>query len=302
MPAPMISQAWADSLEPGIREWFWLGYNRRTPLRTQLFNVINSIKDTEHYENFGAIAADAWNNNNSSDKFSTVGYDRGYKTNLANVTYGVELPIKREWMEDNLYPNIMQPTMMLGDSAALKQETDAASVFNNNTSSSFLGGDAVALCSASHPNAPDISGTQSNTGSLTLTPANIEATRVLMQAYTDDKGGLIYAIPDTILVPPALEVAARQAVLSPDDPTTANRAINARAGAYNIVMWPYLTSSTRWFMIDSTLMKQKLLWQDRVALDVHLKVEDTSKFATWIARMRYGYGWTDWRWLFGQGA
>jgi len=298
MPAPLVSQAWADALEPGIREWFWLGFNRRPSLRPSIFNVLSSIKDTEHYENFGAVALDAWNNFSATGKPSTVGYDRGYKTNIQNQTFAVELPIRREFLEDNLYNNIVNPTMMLGDSAALKMETDAASVFNNATSASYLGGDGVALASASHPNAPDVSGTQSNAGSLTLTPANIETSRLAMWAYTDDKGGLIGAMPDTLIVPPALEYAARQAVLSSGDPTTANRADNPRQGAYNIIVWPFLTSTTRWFLVDSVLMKQKLFWQDRVPLDVHLKQEDTSVFATWIARMRYGFGFTDWRWTF----
>jgi phage major head subunit gpT-like protein len=299
MPAPLISQAWADALEPGIREWFWLGYNRRQTLRDKLYNVIPSIKDTEHYEMFGAIATDAWNNLGVSGRATAVGYDRGYKANIQNGEFGVELPIRRTFLEDNLYSNILNPAMMLGDSAALKMEIDAASVFNNATTAGvYAGPDAVALASASHPNGPDVSGTQSNAGSLTLTPANIETSRLAMWAYTDDKGGLIGATPNTLLVPPALEYAARQSVLSINDPTTANRADNPRAGAYNIIMWPFLTSSTRWLLIDSNLMKQKLIWQERIPLDIHLKQEDTSVFATWIARMRYGYGFTDWRWCY----
>lgn len=299
MPSPLVSQAWSDALEPGIREWFFLGFNRRPSVRTQLYNVLNSIKDTEHYENYGAIAIDAWNNYGSTGKVSQVGYDRGYKANIQNATYALELPIKREFLEDNLYSQIVNPTMALGDSAFLKMETDAAAIFNNaTTAGAWAGPDGVALASASHPNAPDVSGTQSNAGSLTLTPANIETSRLAMWAYTDDKGGLIAAMPDTLLVPPALEYAARQAVQSSGDPTTANRADNPRQGAYNIVVWPFLTSSTRWFLIDSNLMKQKLIWQDRVPLDIHLKQEDTSVMATWIARMRYGYGFTDWRWCY----
>lgn len=300
MPAPIISQAWADALEPGIREWFWLGYKRREIQfkRTQLFNVIPSQKDTEHYETFGASAIDDWNNFKDTGVIGETSFDRGYKTNLQNQTFLKRLTVKREYVEDNLYQEILNPAMILGDSAALKMEVDAANVFNNATSSSFLGGDGVALASASHPQAPDISGTQSNAGSLTLTPANLETTRTNMINYTDDKGGLLVVVPDTLIVPQALAYTALQIVGSQGQPDTANRADNPRQDAYNVVVWPFLTTSTRWILADSVLMKQNLIWQERIPLDIHLQQEDTSVFARWIARMRYQVGWVDWRWCY----
>jgi phage major head subunit gpT-like protein len=299
MPVPILSEGWADALEPGIREWFFLGMNRRPTIRTQLFTVYNGTKDTDHFENFGAIAPDAWRNFDNSGKVSTVGFDRGYKTNITPGEFIVELPIRRKFLEDNLYPQIMNPTMQLGDSYALLTETDAASVLNNAFSASFLGGDGVALCSASHPNGPEVSGTQSNTNTLALSIPNVETCRLAMQAYKDDKGNMVQSVPDTLIVPPALEYTATQLFKSPDDPTTANRAINPRADAYNIIRWDYLTDSNNWFLVDSFKMKMALLWNDRIPLDIHLKAGDTSVQAVWIARSRYGFGWTDWRWIYG---
>lgn len=303
MPAPMSSSGWADSLEPGIRYWFWFGFNRFDPVknparRSQLFNVIPSIKDTEHYENYGVIPVDGWNLFQTSGIIPTVGFDTGYKTNIQNKTFAQKVAARKEWLEDNLYNQIFQPAEVLGDSAALKMEVDAASVFNNATSASFLGADGVALASASHPNGPTSSGTQSNAGSLTVTPANIETSRLAMVAYTDDKGGLLGITPDTILVPPGLEYAARQAILSSGDSTTANRADNPRQNAYNIVVWNFLTTTNRWFMIDSNRMKRSLVWQDRIPINIQPEVMDTTVEARWIARMRYYYGWTDWRWCY----
>ena len=305
MPTPEISQSWADSLEPGIRYWFWHGFNRFDPQtnpsrRVQLFNVVPSEKDTEHYEGYGVIPIDGWNLFATSGIIPTVGYDAGYKTNIQNTTFAQKVAARKEWMEDNLYPQIFQPAELLGDIAALKMEVDAASVFNNAISASYVGADAVALGSTLHPNSPTSSTTQSNYGTLALTPANIETTRLAMIAFTDDRGGLLGITPDTILVPPGLEYAARQAVLSTDDPTTANRAINPRAGAYNIIPWNFLTSSTRWCMIDSTRMKRSLFWQERIPINIAPEVMDTSVEARWIARMRYAYGWVDWRWIYVQ--
>jgi phage major head subunit gpT-like protein len=300
MAGPIISEGWADALEPGIREWFFLGAGqRKNIMREKFFNVIKGTKAVEHFENFGAIAPDAWRNFQQSGRVASVGFDRGYKTNITPGEFIVELPVRRSFLEDNLYSQILQPSQQLGDSAQLLMETDAASVLNNAFSGSYLGGDGVALCSASHPNGPEVSGTQSNTGTSALTVDSIEATRLAMQAYKDDKGNLIGGSPDMIIVPPGLDFSALQLNNSPMDPRTANNAVNPRFGAYEIVRWDYLTDSNNWFMVDSVKMKMNLLWVDRVPLDIRLKNQDTTVFATWIARTRFGYGWTDWRWIYG---
>lgn len=301
MPAPLISEAWADALDPGIREWFWLGANRRAQMRTQFFNVISGTMASEKFENFGAIAPDAWKNYAKSGRVASVGFDRGYKTTITPGEYVVEMPIKASFLEDNLYSQILQPAQQLGDSAALLMETTAASVLNNGFSDSYAGGDAVGLLSLVHPNGPDVSGTQANEGTLALTKANVDTTRQNMQAFKDDKGNLLGIYPDLLLVPPALEGDAKVIVQSVMDPTSANNAINPLA-TYGLraVVWPYLTDSNAWFLIDSVRMKMNLIWIDRIPLNIKLKNEDTTVQATWIARTRFGYGWTDWRWIYGQ--
>src|SRR5258708_15612160 len=99
MPIPQLSEGWADALEPGIREWFFLGMQRRATLRTQLFNVYQGQKDTDHFENFGAISPDAWRNFNNSGIPASVGFDRGYKTNITPGEFIVELPIRRKFIQ-----------------------------------------------------------------------------------------------------------------------------------------------------------------------------------------------------------
>ena len=53
------------------------------------------------------------------------------------------------------------------------------------------------------------------------------------------------------------------------------------------------------FMIDSKKMKEYLLWIDRIAPDV----TTTTDFETYMIKQaiysRFGYGWTDWRWIYG---
>jgi len=78
---------------------------------------------------------------------------------------------------------------------------------------------------------------------------------------------------------------------------SADNDLNPQAGRFRYVVWPYLTSATKWFMIDSVKMRQSLIWFDRIPVGINRKVQDETLYATWIARMRYSYGWRDWRWV-----
>jgi phage major head subunit gpT-like protein len=222
----MIGENWADLLEPGIREWTFVGMSRRPGLRTQMFDVMSSAKASEHFETVGAVTPDAWEAYEKTRLVPAVSFDRGYKTTFTHKEFVLELPILRKLIEDSQYANVMDAAMQLGNSFALKTEYDAASVFNNAFSSSYTGGDGVALCSDAHPNSPFVSSTQDNNGTLALSAANVETTRLAMMAYKDDRGNLVGVTPDTLLVPPALEKTVLEIMGSQLDPSTANNIMN----------------------------------------------------------------------------
>lgn len=294
----LIKDEFTEALLPGIREWFNIGYSRRQLQMGALFNIVPSTSDSEYYHSFGAVSPDAWENFQNSGTIASVGFDRGYKTTFTHKEFLVELPIRRTLIEDNKYPQILDAAAQLGDSAALKREHDAASVFNNYSSSSYVGGDAVALGSNSHPNGPHKSATQDNLyASTALSATNVETVREAMMAYTDDVGELCGIVPNLLLVPPALENTAKTICETDGIVGKADNDLNPQKGRFTYIMWPYLSSSTTWFMIDSAKMKQSLIWFDRTALDIYPKKQDDTVFVTYIARMRYSYGWRDWRWV-----
>jgi len=296
----MIKDDWAYALEPGIREWFNVGYSRRPSMISTLFNVMQSAKDSEYFHSFGAISPDAWKNFERSGQVSSVSFDKGYRTTFTHKEFVVELPIRRTFLEDNLYSNILEPSQQLGDSAALRRETDAASVFNNASSTSYLGGDGVPLVDSSHPQGPHKgSAVQDNEGSLSISADNVETVRQAMMAYTDDVGELIGVMPNLILVPPELENEAKIITQTEFKVGSANNDINPQQGRFSYMVWHYLTDADGWFMIDTNLMKRSLVWFDRIPLGINLKNEDTTVYARYIARMRYSYGWRDWRWIYG---
>lgn len=296
---PMIKEGWANALEPGIREWVFLGMDRRASLIPALFDILGSAKSSEHFGSIGAISPDAWDQFKKTKVPATVSFDEGYKKTFTHETFMVELPIEAELIEDNLYPQIMDQAGMLGDSFGLKKEVDGANIFNRAFTAAYTGADAVSLCNDSHPNGPTVSGTQDNSYALALTKDNVKTLREAMYAFKDDRGNVASVVPTMLLVPRALEDTAREIVESEKNPTNANNTSNPMYNRFNVVVWDFLTDSNAFFLIDEVKMKQSLKWFNRVPFSVRLKGGDTSVYATYIARARYSLGWRDWRWIIG---
>jgi len=298
----LVSSQWAYALDPTIAKWFEQGYNRRPSLREALFNVQMSLSNDEEVAGVGAIGLDAWETYEMAGEVGSADFDQGYKKTYTHKEYPVEVTIKRKLWDDNKHAQIFRIAERIGDSAQLKREIDAASVFNNafTDSAPYDGADAVGLCSDAHPFSPHKTGdTQANEGTYTLNKDNVGAVREAMMAFTDDNGNIAGVTPNLLLVPPELEDEALVIVGSLLDPESANNAINPQSQRFSVLTWHYLSDSNAWFMVDSALMGMALDWWDRSPLTILPKVEDKTIQATWIAYMRYSYGWSDWRFVYG---
>ena len=189
---PASKGGWAYLLEPGIREFFDVGYNGLPTMRERLFDIRPSEVDSEYSVGFGGIAPEVWDTFNNSGQIPEVSFDQGYKTTLTHKLYPAEIRVQRTLAEDNRYGQIFDYAQRLGASAALKREVDAASVFNNYATATVLVGDGKLLCDDAHPNSPAKSAaTQDNkfTGTA-LTIDNVETVRLAMLAFKDDSGNI----------------------------------------------------------------------------------------------------------------
>lgn len=308
---------WLALITPGLRRIFHERMRTRDELykRTEIFPVESSVRAFEEHQAIGELGTEAWNEFERTGRIAYDTFARGFKTNLTHHEFAMGVVAERKLIEDNLYPGAGIPRTISGrvekiaDSAAIKREVSAATLFNNaftgsgtdNEGFPIAGPDGVALCSASHPNGPEDSGTQGNTGSLTLTQDNVTATKILMRKFKDDRGQLIAINPNTLIVPPELEEAATIVNNTPRDVGTAFNDVNVQAGRWSITSWDYLTDATRWFMTDDVLRAQHLIWYDRIAPEYREPVQDPDTLAgRWTAYMRYSRGFDDWRWVYGQ--
>lgn len=291
---------WPDLLEPGLRKIFsdawWV--EQLQAIAPILFNIQDSMKAQEHDLEDADVA-------DFAPFTGSVPYDdagEGYKTNYVHQQFARGMKIERTLVDDDLYRVIARRPQKLGLAAFRKRETDAASVFNNAFNSGFTGGDSLSLCNSAHTSnngGPN----QSNTGTTALSPTEVDTARIAMKGFLSNRGSYLNIQPDMLIVPMQLETYAYEIINANGKVDTASNNPNFHRGRYKLVVWDnYLTSSTRWFMVDSRLMKEFLLWFDRIKPEFYKDSEFDTLVAKFAGYMRYSYGWSDWRWIYGENA
>jgi phage major head subunit gpT-like protein len=279
-------------LDPVLTEIFYQHYTQHPQMRNQVFGMRRSTKAKETEQRIGSFG-------DPTEFDGTIEYETvasGAEIEYRHTHWTKGFQIEQTMLEDMQYDGIFQNASEMGRAFARKQEKDAWSVFNNATSSSYLGYDGKALAANDHPRSATDTTSVDNLYALALNSANLETVIVAMQGLGDDKGQEISIMPDLLIVPRALRKTALEITGSELNPETGNNAINIHSGIRTMVV-PWLTDTNRWFVVDSALARIHLKWWDRI--DPTFSAEDS--FDTLIrkfrGRMRYAYGWSDFRWV-----
>ena len=303
----LVEGNFQDLIRPILKEVWVDGMTRPRPMMEMMFNIVQSNSYEEQYQGLGATGLVP----PFQGSVPYNDFDAGYKTSILNYEFALGAQVERRLVDDDQRNAIVARAQNMTDSFNQTIETDAVNVFinaftddgTNRFGNSTNGADGVALCSTAHPYSPaNTNNTQSNEGTLALTIDNIDTTRQAMLNLTDDQGNLLGLNPDMILVPPELERTATQIVASNAnyEPGSAQFDVNMFAGRFRPVVWNRLTDSNAWFMIDSALMKRHLIWQWRVPPRFDAAENFDGLTAKYRGYMRYGIGWTDYKWIFGQ--
>lgn len=293
---PLVSENWSSILTTGLRKVF------ETTFREQVSNipVLFSMKTSEKVEEFDLLTDEFRDFEEFTGNIPYDSMGESYKTTYTHKEYARGFKVERKLVKDDLYGTINRKPALLSLAARGRRERDGASVFNNAFNAGFTGGDSLSLCNSAHTS-KNVTTTQSNTGVLMYTPANVEATRRLMIRFKSGRDGVIDVNPDLHLIPLELEEAGFELVNSKGKVDTAQNNINFHMGKYKLLVWPNrLTSSKAWFFIDTAYMKQFLLWFDREPLQFFKDQDFGTLIAAYAGYMRYSFGWSHWPWIFGQ--
>lgn len=185
-------------------------------------------------------------------------------------TYALGMRITEETIEDDQYRVMQDGARELGVSARETRHIAVAEIFNTGFVTTYhTAGDALAIFATNHVRLDNATWSNVATASA-LSYSTLQNAILAFESQVDHRGKKIMQSPMTLLVPPALEYKALELLESIGNPENANNVINATTRArpsLKLVVWPYLTSSTAFFLIgDNARMTTGLTHFERVGV------------------------------------
>jgi len=281
-------------LLPGLNALFGMEYARYGEEHKEIYETETSERSFEEETKLSGFSAAPVKNEGSAIAYDNA--QEAWTTRYTHETIALGFSITEEAIEDNLYDSLSSRyTKSLARAMAYTKQVKAAAVLNNGFSSSYPGGDGVALFSTAHPLISG--GTNSNTPStqVDLNETSLEAAVIQIAAWTDERGLLIAAKPKKMIVPPNLMFVAKRLLDTELRVSTADNDINAikQMGAIpeGYAVNHFLTDTNAWFL--TTDVPNGLKHFVRSPLANSMDGDFDTGNVRYKARERYSFGWSD---------
>ena len=281
-------------LLPGLNALFGMEYARYGEEHKEIYETETSERSFEEETKLSGFSAAPVKNEGSAIAYDNA--QEAWTTRYNHETIALGFSITEEAIEDNLYDSLSSRyTKSLARAMAYTKQVKAAAVLNNGFSSSYPGGDGVALFSTAHPLVSG--GTNSNTPStqVDLNETSLEAAVIQIAAWTDERGLLIAAKPVKMIVPPNLMFVAKRLldtelrVSTADNDINAIKQMGAIPGGYTVNH--FLTDSNAWFL--TTDVPNGMKHFVRTPLQNSMDGDFDTGNVRYKARERYSFGWSD---------
>ncbi|NDG62478.1 MAG: hypothetical protein EBY29_03295, partial [Planctomycetes bacterium] len=239
-------------LLPGLNALFGLEYKQYGEEHKEIYDTESSERSFEEETKLSGFSAAPVKNEGSA-----IAYDNAQEAWTARYnheTIALGFAVTEEAVEDNLYDSLSKRyTKALARAMAYTKQVKAANVLNNAfAASGYNGGDGVSLCNTAHPLVSG--GTNSNTFTTQadLNETSLEAAVIQIAGWTDERGLLIAAKPNKLIVPPTLMFVAKRLldtelrVGTTDNDINALKAMGSIPGGYKVNH--FLTDTNGWFL------------------------------------------------------
>ena len=283
-------------LLPGLNALFGLEYARYGEEHKEIYETETSERSFEEETKLSGFSAAPVKNEGSA-----IAYDNAQEAWTARYnheTIALGFSLTEEAIEDNLYDSLSaRYTKALARAMAYTKQVKAANVLNNGftNSAQYYGGDNVPLFSASHPLVSG--GTNSN---IPTTPADLNETSlenavIQIAAWTDERGLLIAAKPQKLIVPPSLQFVSTRLletelrVGTNDNDVNAIKNNGSIPGGYSINH--FLTDTNAWFL--TTDVPNGMKHFVRSPLSNNMDGDFDTGNVRYKSRERYSFGWSD---------
>jgi hypothetical protein len=286
-------------LLPGLNALFGLEYKNYGEEHKEIYETETSERSFEEETKLSGFSAAP-----VKSEGAAIAYDNAQEAWTARYnheTIALGFSITEEAVEDNLYDSLSKRyTKALARAMAYTKQVKAASVLNNGFSSSYVGGDGQPLFSASHPLVSG--GTNSNRLTASdLNETSLEAAVIQIAGWTDERGLLIAAKPNKLIVPPSLMFTAKRLldtelrVATADNDINALKAMGSIPGGYTVNH--FLTDTNAWFL--TTDVPNGMKHFVRTPLQNSMDGDFDTGNVRYKSRERYSFGWSDPLGMFG---
>lgn len=303
MGNPLDSAAFVKLLVADLREVSENAYNELPSMIPSIYRMLDSDSAWEEFYNVGDVPDIPEFNG----KITYLARYPGYHTKIEPKEFAGGLQFERKLLDNKKYDVLKNESAGLMRAAHRVREKYGVRTFAYAFSSAFdfmESEEGVSLCSSSHTTK---SGTSTsvgfdNSGTTAFSKTSVAATRILMRKFRSDISERV-EISDNLalVVPDNLADDAYELVKTPKGMDTGDSNVNMDYKRYEVI--PYLrlddTSTTNWFMVDRGKMKQDLIWIDRIPPEPKTQVDFQTYIVQQAVYMNLGYGFKNWRWVYG---
>lgn len=281
---PTLDKVWGDTT---IEE-----YSKQCGFKES--NSSDAYEDDQEFAHTGIMPPKAQGALIASDTIQ-----QGYAKRYLHVTYALRMIVSEEAIDDCKYEEAIGGTKSIKRSGMLTHELEHASVFINAFSSSFVGGDAVALCSTAHPLPKGGTAQNMFTNAMSLSETAVETMSANMRQIPGSNGYIQggYMLK-RLVVPVQLWFRANRILKSEQQNDTNNNAINVLKGmGIAIGQNAYFTSTTNWWGVSD--VEAGLRSITRKKLTFRQTNSDDNYTCAFQGIQRFSVGWSDWRDVYG---
>ena len=303
MSGVITSSSFAKLLWPGLNSIYGKEYSDYPVEWDKLFEKNTSDRAYEEDVGLSSFGLASVKNEGAPITYDTE--RQGFTTRYNHVVYALGFIITREIYEDDQYGKVgAQKAKALARSMRHTKEIVGANVYNRAFDSNYVGGDGVELISASHKNVAG--GTWSNkiATAADLSEAALEQAVIDIAGFRDDRGLLIAAKPEKLVVPYQQTFEVKRILGSDGRVGTDLNDPNVLKdmGIFNqVVINHYMTDPDAWFIL--TNVKDGLKYFERRGDQFEMDNDFDTENAKFKATARYSFGWSDPRAIYGsQGA
>ena len=192
-----------------------------------------------------------------------------FKYTIVNDDWETTIEVDRNHIEDDMLGIYAVQAQGAGMSAAELPDEIVFDLVNKAFANECY--DGQYFCDTDHPVGDGNGGVASvsNKGTVALTVATYAgvlasygAARTAMMSFKDDEGRPLNVVPNVLLVGPALEAIALAIV---NNERLEDGKPNPYKGTAKVVVSPRITSTTAWFLLDTTKAVKPLIYQKRKA-------------------------------------